>query len=72
MRQLMGVADVCAVIGRSRSTVNRYLQMPGLHFPKPVRLGPTSRAWYADEVERWVDALPSADPDGGVVHELGG
>ena len=61
MRQLLGIQEVCAVIGRSRSTVNRYLQMPALHFPKPVRLGPTARAWYQDEIERWIDGLPVAE-----------
>lgn len=30
-------------------------------FPKPVALGVRSRAWRAQEVQSWVDALPKAE-----------
>ena len=72
MQRLLGIREVCTAIGRSRSTVNRYLTMPELHFPRPVRLGPNARAWYADEIERWTDGLPSIDPDQLAEHELRG
>ena len=61
MRQVIGIAELCQALGRSRSTINRYLANPSLSFPRPVRLGPRNRAWYSDEVEAWVEACPLGD-----------
>ena len=65
MRRLIGIAEVCRLTGRSRSTINRYLQSLALGFPRPVQLGPRDRGWHLEEVEAWLDSRPrieSADP----------
>ena len=61
MRRVIGIAELCRILGRSRSSVSRYLANPSLSFPRPVRLGPRNRAWYSDEVEAWVEACPLGD-----------
>ena len=58
MRRLIGIAEVCRLIDRSRSTINRYLRSPTLAFPRPVQLGPRDRGWYAEEIAAWIDARP--------------
>ena len=60
MSQLIGIREVCRRTGRSKSTIRRYLMLQELEFPKPVMLGPRDRAWYADEVEAWIEGLPPA------------
>ena len=57
MSQLIGIREVCRRTGRSKSTIRRYLMLQELEFPKPITLGPRDRAWYADEVDAWIDGL---------------
>ncbi len=57
-RKLIGLAAVCRLTGRSRSSIRRYLADPSLGFPQPIQLGPRDRAWYEDEVSDWIDARP--------------
>ncbi len=61
MRRIIGIKEVCEVTGRSRSSVDRYLQTPTLQFPCPVRLGHRDRGWYEDEIKRWLDTRPRVD-----------
>ena len=41
-----------AGIVRNRMTLSRWIKLHG--FPAGVLLGPNTRAWRADEVERWL------------------
>ena len=60
MRRVIGIAELCRILGRSRSSISRYLADPSLGFPQPIRLGLRDRGWYSDEVEAWIDACPPA------------
>ena len=39
-------------IVQNRTTLGRWIRELG--FPKPIHLGPNSRAWRLSEVEEWV------------------
>jgi predicted DNA-binding transcriptional regulator AlpA len=58
MRRFIGIAEVCRLTHRSRSTINRYLRTPAMDFPRPVQLGPRDRGWYEDEVAAWIEYRP--------------
>ncbi len=52
---LIRVADVCELLGVSRSTVYKLRSEEA--FPEPVKLGPRAVRWSVDAVEAWRDAL---------------
>jgi len=52
---LIRLADVCELLGMSRSTVYKLLSEG--RFPEPVRVGVRSVRWRVDAVEAWRDAL---------------
>jgi predicted DNA-binding transcriptional regulator AlpA len=52
---LIRVADVCELLGVSRSMVYRLRSRPG--FPEPVKLSPQAIRWRIDAIEAWRDAL---------------
>lgn len=45
-------------IVRNRMTLARWIKRHG--FPKPVKLGPQTSAWIADEVDSWLNARAAA------------
>ncbi|PLC40305.1 dipicolinate synthase [Ralstonia pickettii] len=57
-RILLRLGDVLLRVGLSRSTIYRLISTG--EFPSPVRLGPRSVAWRAEEVDEWVNRRPSA------------
>lgn len=46
---------VCAYTQRSRSSIYR-----DATFPKPIKIGPNTSAWLADDVRAWCDAREKA------------
>ena len=52
---LIRIADVCELLGVSRSTV--YTWRSEKAFPEPVKLGPATVRWSVDAIEAWRDAL---------------
>jgi prophage regulatory protein len=52
--QLVRLPNVCAQTGLSRSNIYRRIAQGT--FPPPIKIGPYTSAWSADEVARWVDA----------------
>ena len=52
---LIRVADVCELLGVSRSTVYRLRSEED--FPEPVKLGAATVRWSIDAIEAWRDAL---------------
>jgi prophage regulatory protein len=55
MRKLIKKEEVMKNTSLPHSTLYRYINQ-GL-FPKPVKLGPRSVAWFEDEVEAWIKNL---------------
>ncbi|MDG4591290.1 MAG: AlpA family phage regulatory protein [Defluviicoccus sp.] len=56
--RFMRLPKVCKYFGVSRSTVLR--RVKAHDFPQPVKLGPNTIAWLADEVEAWAAAKIAA------------
>ena len=52
---LIRIADVCELLGVSRSTV--YKLRSEKAFPEPVKLGPATVRWSVDAIEAWRDEL---------------
>ena len=57
--KLLKRPEVEAVTGLSRASI--YSKIKTGAFPAPVRLGPNSVAWRADEIDRWISELPVAN-----------
>jgi prophage regulatory protein len=55
-RQLLRESEVCGRTRKHRSSVWRDVRSGAM--PSPVRLGPNSIAWYADEIDAWVANRP--------------
>lgn len=47
------IAAVCKLTTKSKPTIYRWAR-EGI-FPKPVRLGPNSVAWRADDLRQWAE-----------------
>ena len=61
--KLLKRPEVERLTGLSRASI--YARIKNEAFPLPVRIGPNSVAWRADEIDAWIADLP-------VAHELGG
>jgi len=49
--QLLSMKDVMRILGKSRSTVNRWVDLGS--FPKPTKVGRHSIAWPAEVISAW-------------------
>ena len=56
--KLLKRPEVEAVTGLSRASI--YVKIKAGAFPVPVRLGPNSVAWRAEDIDRWIAELPVA------------
>jgi prophage regulatory protein len=54
---LLRLADVCKMLGLSRSSI--YNRLSEGNFPKPVRLGIRAVRWRVDAIEAWRDSFPN-------------
>ena len=62
MRELLGVGELCQIVGLSRRTVYRLADAGRLPFG--FKLG-GSRRWRRSEIQRWLDAgCPRCDERG--------
>lgn len=52
---LIRVADVCELLGVSRTTIYRLRSEEA--FPEPIKLGARAIRWRIDAIEAWRDAL---------------
>ena len=52
--KLLGVNDVCRIIGKCRTTLYRW-ELSG-NFPKSIPIGPNSIAWLESDVFQWIEA----------------
>lgn len=57
-KSLLKRPDVERLTGLSRASI--YARLKRGTFPLPVRIGPNSVAWRADDVEDWIANLPVA------------
>ena len=57
--RIMRKAEVLAAVGFSYSTLKRKVRAG--EFPAPVKLGPRSIGWFAEEVEEWLTSRPRSD-----------
>ncbi len=58
---LMGTAEVAAVLGVSRQRVLQLLNEQD-EFPKPVALLRMGKVWHGPEVRAWADRRPTGRP----------
>ncbi len=49
--QFLSMKDVMSILGKSRSTVNRWIVLGTL--PKPIKLGENSIVWPAEVISAW-------------------
>lgn len=59
MTRLLGLKQVAVMVGRSTSTVSRWLREN--RFPQPVVLPKGLPAWRDEDVEDWIANLPVKD-----------
>lgn len=59
LHKLLKRPEVERLTGVSRASI--YARIKLGDFPLPVRIGPNSVAWRADDIDRWIDELPVAD-----------
>ena len=52
---LIRIAEVCEIVGTSRTTIYRWVSEGT--FPQPVRISRYTVRWNIDEIEKWRDAL---------------
>ena len=57
--KLLRRPEVETITGLSRASI--YARMNSGDFPLPVRIGPNSVGWRADDVEKWIADLPVAN-----------
>ena len=62
LRKVLGLRQLHELIGRGR-TLTAFRMWTARRcragdFPAPVKIGPNSVAWYADEVEAWLQQAP--------------
>ena len=50
--RLIRLKEVMNRVGLGRSTIYRWMDEG--KFPRPVRLGPRSVAWYEKDIEGWI------------------
>lgn len=56
---------VCTLLGFSPSTMDRLVRTKTEGFPAPVKLGPNTVAWVAEEVQKWAaDRIAARDKAG--------
>jgi excisionase family DNA binding protein len=53
---LIPTSQVSTRLGVSRSTVERLRRNPAANFPKPIRVGPNSVRFDADELAAWIES----------------
>ena len=56
--QILRPAEAAAMLGITRSTLNRWRERPG--FPQPLRLGPAAIGFRASDLRDWLDNRPTA------------
>lgn len=62
--RLLTIKQVQEIIGKSRSTINRWVNQKS--FPAPVKIGPNSIAWSTDAVSNWInEKLQPTNSDSG-------
>lgn len=54
--ELMGIAEIATVIGRTRQRAWQIATTPG--FPEPVQVLTMGKVWRADDVRDWVTTNP--------------
>ncbi len=54
LQPMLRTDAVLALCGLSRSTLELWIRQG--HFPKPVKLGPKTRAWRYDDIKQWLAA----------------
>lgn len=54
--ELMGIAEIAALVGRTRQRAWQITTTPG--FPEPVQTLNMGKVWRADDVRDWVAANP--------------
>ena len=60
--RLLRRPEVEEVTGLSRASI--YAKMAKGDFPRPMRLGPRAVAWRQSDVQKWIDCLAPAVPEG--------
>ena len=58
-KTLLSYREVQEMIGRSRSTISRWVAV-GL-FPPPKQIAPQIVGWLKNDIEDWLGNLPSKD-----------
>jgi prophage regulatory protein len=50
--KLYRAKDLCAILGITRTTLTRWRKLG--EFPNPIKIGPKTSAWSADEIHDWI------------------
>ena len=61
MEKLYSIQDVCEATSLSRSTIEDLVE--NNEFPKPFPISRRRRAWYAKDVDQWIDIKRQGEED---------
>ena len=54
--QLFRLSKVAHLVGVSKRTIQRWIAVG--YFPSPYKIGPSTVAWRADEIQMWIESRP--------------
>ena len=57
---LLRRAEVCRLVGVSKSTLFRWIQDPKIAFPPRIRLSLRLSVWRVEDVKKWMGGLENA------------
>lgn len=57
--RLIGIDEVCTLVGIGRSTCYKWIADPEIGFPRPVRLGRRASRWWLSAVLQWARDRPT-------------
>ena len=55
---LLKIDQVCEFVGLSRAMIYKCIASPEIRFPRPVKIGASSR-WRRDDIRRWTRSIPN-------------
>lgn len=59
MEPMLKIEDVVEKTSLGKSTLEKMIENG--EFPKPLKLGPRTRRWHAEDINKWINDLPAVE-----------